>query len=167
MAGFDQILASSGTDLDGLKDKFGLSADQTEAALGSLLPAILGGFRNKVSAGDAADLDTAATGIDQPDTSIGNEILGHIFGSKDVSRQVAGDAAAKSGVSTSILKAMLPIVAAMVAKYFASGANGNPSGGLGGVLGSILGGGQNGGLGGMLGGEAGTNPLDEILARFR
>ena len=44
----------------------------------------------------------------------GNSILGHIFGSKDVSRQVASQVSAQTGIGESALKAMLPIVAAMM-----------------------------------------------------
>ena len=43
----------------------------------------------------------------------GNAILGHVFGSKEVSRQVAARASAKTGIDSSILKQMLPLVAAM------------------------------------------------------
>lgn len=163
MQGLDEILASNGTDLAGLGARFGLSAEQTSAALGSLLPAVLGGFQNKASGGDLDGLEGAAAAVDQPDTPIGNDILGHIFGTKDVSRQVADHAAGQSGVSATILKAMLPIVAAMVAKHFAQG---NGRDGLGGMLGSIFGGGGLGGLGGLLGGGSGSNPLDQILGRL-
>jgi len=171
MQGLDQVLGSSGMDVAGLGAKFGLSPEQTTAAMGSLMPAILGGFQKKADAGDLSGLENAAAGIDEPETSVGNDILGHIFGSKDVSRQVAGDAAGRSGVSSTILKAMLPVVAAMVAKHFAGdSAGGGAGGGLGGMLGTILGGGGGsgglGGLAGMLGGGGG-NPLDEILGRMR
>lgn len=44
----------------------------------------------------------------------GNDILGHIFGNKDVSRHVAKRASEKTGLSSSLLKKMLPIVATMV-----------------------------------------------------
>ncbi|MBN8808272.1 MAG: DUF937 domain-containing protein [Sphingomonas sp.] len=169
MQGLDQILASNGTDLGSLGARFGLNADQTNAALTSLLPAVLGGFRKKAETGALGGLETTVAGVDEPEPSIGNDILGHIFGSKDVSRQVADSAAGQSGVSSTILKAMLPIVAAMVAKHFAGNAGDGSSGGLGGMLGSILGGGEGGlgGLGGLLGAQSGTNPLDQILARFR
>lgn len=176
MQGLDQILGSSGMDLGSLGTKFGLSPEQTNAAIGSLMPAVLGGFRKKADADDLAPVQDAAAAIDQPDTSAGNDILGHIFGNKDVSRQVADHAAGQSGVSSTVLKAMLPVVAAMVAKHFAANAGDGPGGGLGGMLGSILGGGGGagglGGLGGMLGGltggaSAGANPLDQILARMR
>jgi hypothetical protein len=171
MQGLNQILASSGTDLGGLGARFGLSPEQTSAAMGSLMPAVLGGFQKKADAGDLAAVEESAAGIDQPDSSVGNDILGHIFGSKDVSRQVADHAAGQTGVSSTVLKTMLPIVAAMVAKHFAGGAAGGSGGGLGGMLGSMLGGGGGGGLGGfgaLLGGGAnGGNPLDQILARMR
>ncbi len=43
----------------------------------------------------------------------GNAILGHIFGNKEVSRNVAGRAAKETGVSSDIIKKMLPMVAAV------------------------------------------------------
>jgi hypothetical protein len=70
----------------------------------------------------------------------GNAILGHILGSKDVSRNVAGRAAQQTGLEPSILKKMLPMVAAA-----AMGQLGQQSAGGGGLLGqlagSVLGGG--------------------------
>ena len=44
----------------------------------------------------------------------GNGILGHLLGSKDVSRQVAKRASAQTGVGEEILKKMLPVVATML-----------------------------------------------------
>ena len=44
----------------------------------------------------------------------GNGILGHLLGSKDVSRQLAGQAAAQTGIGEGVLKSMLPVVAAMM-----------------------------------------------------
>lgn len=170
MQGLDQILGSSGMDLSSLGAKFGLSPEQAGAAIGSLMPSILGGFQKKAEAGDLGPVTDTAAGIGHPDQAGGNEILGHIFGDKDVSRQVADHAAGQSGLSSTVMKAMLPVVAAMVAKHFANGAaagGGGGLGGLGGMLGSVLGGGGGlGGIGGMLGGggSGGGNPLDSILA---
>jgi hypothetical protein len=67
----------------------------------------------------------------------GNQILGHIFGSKDKSREVASQASQQSGVDSSVLKKLLPIVAGAVAMHYMS--KRGRSGG-GGLLGSILGG---------------------------
>ena len=175
MQALDQMLGSSGMDMSSLAARFGLNPDQAQSALGSLMPAVLGGFQKKAEANDLAPATDAVSDGVQPDTDAGNSILGHIFGGKDVSREVADHAAGQSGVSSTVLKAMLPIVAAMVAKHLASGNGGgagDPSqggGGLGGMLGSILGGGSAGGglggLGSLL--EGGGNPLDQILARMR
>jgi hypothetical protein len=73
----------------------------------------------------------------------GNQILGHIFGSKDKSREVASQASEQSGVDSSILKKLLPIVAGAVAMHYATKRRegGSAAGGGGrGILGSILGG---------------------------
>jgi hypothetical protein len=177
MQGLDAILGSSGMDVGALARQFGINPDQANSALGSLVPAIAGGFQKKADQGDLAPVTQAGSGIDQPDTAAGNDVLGHIFGNKDVSRQVADHAAGQSGVSSTVMKAMLPVVAAMVAKHFAAngggaqqqGADPGLGGGLGGILGSVLGGnsaagGGLGGLGAMLGGG---NPLDAILAGRR
>ncbi len=166
MQGLDQMLGSSGVDLGSLGARFGLDPDQTRAAMGSLMPAVVGGFHKQAEAGDPAGVADAANAVQQPDEQSGNDILGRIFGSKDVSRQVADHASGQSGISTTVLKAMLPIVAAMVARHVASNGGG---GGLGGMLGSLLGGGSGsqpglgglGGFGGLLGG--GANPLEEII----
>jgi hypothetical protein len=59
-------------------------------------------------------IDDAGT-LTHPDTTAdGNAILGHIFGSKDVSSQVASQTAAQTGIGEGVLKAMLPVVAAMM-----------------------------------------------------
>ncbi len=83
----------------------------------------------------------------------GNAILGHIFGSKDVSRNVAANASQKTGISPDILKQLLPMLAplvmAMLSKQ-AAGTVSDSSGGLGGL-------GDLGGLGGLLGGLLGGN----------
>ena len=172
MQGLDQVLGSSGVDLGSLGAQFGLSPEQTRSAMGSLMPAVVGGFHKQAEAGDPAGVAAAASAVDQPDAQSGNDILGRIFGNKDVSRQVADHASGQSGVSSTVLKAMLPIVAAMVARHIAGGqgTGGSGGGGLGGMLASVLGGGNPGaggfgGLGGLLGG--GSNPLNEILGGLR
>ncbi len=170
MQNFDQFLGASGMDLGQLSARFGLTPEQTRSALASLMPAVLGGFHKQADPGDPGGVAHGA-GTAEPTTSTGNDILGQIFGTKDVSRQVADHAADQSGVSSAVLKAMLPIVAAMVARHFATNGGGGAGAGLGGVLASVLGGGATGnsgtagGLGGMFGG--GGNPLDAILNGLR
>ncbi|HEX6396274.1 MAG TPA: DUF937 domain-containing protein [Steroidobacteraceae bacterium] len=166
-------------------------ADAARAA-SALAPAVLGGFRKQAEShpqgleglggllgqlGGGGLLDSVLSPT-PTDTTPGNNVLGHIFGSKDVSRAVAQNAAAQSGQDPSLLKRMLPMLAMLVAGYLAKnrGAAGpkmSPDGGagLGGVIGGMLGG-QNtgdssgGGLGGLLNMGGKNNPLDEILGRL-
>lgn len=172
MQGLNQILGSSGMDLGSLGARFGLSPEQTQSAMGSLMPAVLGGVHKQVQAGSADAVSDAGANMVEPDTGAGNNVLGQIFGSKDVSRQVADHAAEQTGLSGTVMRAMLPMVAAMVAKHMATQGGGAIGGGgmggaLGGLLGSFTGGDTSGmgGLGGLLGG--GGNPLDAILAGRR
>jgi hypothetical protein len=106
----------------------GLGQDQTLSALNALLPALAAGLQKNVqSEGGLAGLAAALAGgnhqqyIENPATlgdqaaiDEGNGILGHLLGSKEVSRQVAANAAAQTGVSSDILKRMLPLAAAMM-----------------------------------------------------
>ncbi len=165
MQGLDQILGSSGMDVGSIAARFGISPEQATSALGSLFPAVAGGMQRRQDQGELAPVTDAGANasIDQPDAGTGNDILGHIFGSKDASRQVADHAAGQSGVSSTVLQSMLPIVAAMAAKHMAQTGGGTSGGGLGGILGSVLGGGPSGALGGLAGMLGNGNPLDEIL----
>ncbi len=112
--------------------------------LGGLAGAILGG-----GGGGLLDsvLGNGATPVDK-----GNDVLGQIFGQKDVSRSVATEAADSTGLDQTFLKKLLPILAMAVAGYLAKqamqgqGANagaspaGSGSGGLGGgALGGLVG----------------------------
>jgi hypothetical protein len=112
------------------------------------------------------------------DVNKGNDILGQIFGSKDVSRTVAGHAAGQTGIDPELLKKMLPILAMLVGGYLSSrgGAQGEGQGGggmLGSILGAVLGGGQQaapasgggllGGLGSLIDMNNDGNPLDDII----
>ena len=112
-----------------------LGVSESEAASGAsaLIPAILGGFKKQAQA-QPAGLDSIIGMLGglgggglmdevlapQP-TNVrpGNDILGQIFGSKDVSRTVAQNAAAKTGLDATLLKKMLPVVAMLVAGYMA------------------------------------------------
>lgn len=173
-------------DVGGLATQFGLSPEQANSAVGALLPAIMGGIQKTEESGGLggiADI-TARMGAPEQDVESGNSILGQIFGSKDVSRQVASHASAQTGISDTVLKMMLPVVAGLVAQQVSKKMGGGIMGGLAGsVLASMIGGGSaqaaapagGGGLGDILGGLAGAfgqgggqqqaapNPLDAIL----
>jgi hypothetical protein len=192
------ILAQMGG-LQSMARELGVSEAQAATGAEALIPAILGGFKKQAQAqptgleglggllgqlGGGSLLDQVLS--PQPtNVSQGNEVLGQIFGSKDVSRTVAQNAASQSGLSPDLLKKMLPMLAMLVAGFMAKqqggGAgfaqqSGAPSGGglgnaLGGLLGGLLGGGSGGaaaqgggaGLASMLDLNGDGNPLDDIL----
>jgi hypothetical protein len=184
------ILARTGG-LQSIARELGVSESQAASGAAALVPAILGGFKKQAQAqpaglGGLGDLLGQLGGgglLDQvlspqpTDPSAGNEVLGQIFGSKDVSRTVAQDAAAQTGLDPALLKKMLPMLAMLVAGFMAQqggaaaaapASPGGGMGGLGGLLGGLLGGqpqGQAGaaGLGSMLDMNGDGNPLDDIL----
>jgi len=193
------VLAQTGG-LQALARELGISEAQAASGAAALAPAILGGFKRQAQArptgleGLGGLLSQLGGGdllrdVLQPqptNVNRGNEVLGQIFGSKDVSRTVAKDASARTGLDPGLLKKMLPILAMLVTGYMAkqrdAGGTASPprsGGGLGGLLGSILGrggrrgrgsrapsstsGGGLGGLASMLDLDGDGNPLDDIL----
>ena len=187
----EDLVAGSGG-IGALARELGVSESQAQAGAAALLPAILGGLGKRAPAsgaggiGDLLDqlgggslLDAVVAPQPTP-VDRGNDVLGQIFGSKDVSRTVASHASAQTGLDTSLLKKMLPMVAMLVTGYLAKRARagggavagGSSGGGLGDLLGGVLGGmggarggglGGLGGLGAMLDADGNGNPLDDIL----
>ena len=104
------ILAQMGG-LQSMARELGVSEAQAASGAEALLPAILGGFKKQAQAqpagleglggllgqlGGGGLLDNVLS--PQPtDVSRGNDVLGQIFGSKDVSRTVAQNAASQIG----------------------------------------------------------------------
>jgi hypothetical protein len=126
---FDMLAqAQNGNGLEALARQFGLSQQQTQAAVAALLPAFsqglqrntadpygLGAFMTAMASGQHAKYFEDATKAFSPQgVDEGNGILGHLFGSKDLSRAVASQAAQASGVSQQILQQMLPAIASMM-----------------------------------------------------
>lgn len=107
-----------------LGTKFGLTERQTRAAIDQLAPAVMAGIRRQIRSGPdgvsgllrALSKGNHARYLDSDEGIVddGNAILGHVFGSKDVSRGVADRASAASGVAPDVLRKMLPVVSAMV-----------------------------------------------------
>ena len=190
----DMLRASGG--LDAIAGQLGISPEMAQVGAGALLPAIVGGFQKQsdVAGGGVGGLGSLigmlgglggagladnVLGPQETDVTKGNDILGQIFGSKDVSRTVAGHAAGQTGLDPELLKKMLPILAMLVGGYLSSrgGAQGEGQGGAGGILGSILGsmlggsqqaapasgGGLLGGLGSLIDINNDGNPLDDII----
>ncbi|NYD89101.1 DUF937 domain-containing protein [Sphingomonas melonis] len=166
----NELLPSGG--IEALASQLGIPPEQARRGAEALLPSVLGGMGdnsaqldNHVNALGGPDLAKNVVGSEPTQVERGNQFLGGIFGSKEVSREVAGHAAQNSGLDPALLKQMLPILAMLVAGHLAE-RSGGQQGGLGGILGSVLGGlagtgvgsGQLGGgaLGGGLGGILGT-----------
>lgn len=195
------ILAQAGG-IESMAKELGIPPAMAKQGADALLPAILGGFKKQAQSGGGVEglggllgqlggggLLDSVLGSQPTPVNQGNDVLGQIFGSKDVSRTVAGQAATQTGLDSGILKQMLPMLAMMVAGYMAKqsgqsgggglgdliggalGGAGGGAGGLGGMLGSVLGGGGSaapsaGGLGGianMLDMDGDGNPLDDIM----
>ncbi len=191
--------AQGGQPFAALQKQYGMDGSQMEQALEALMPAFSTALkRNSGNAdGMGAFIQALSSGrhakyMDEPDQAFssegiaeGNGILGHLFGSKDVSRAVAAQAAQATGLSQTILKQMLPVIASMVmgglfkqstdragaggggplgqimetmlgGAMSSGGRGGNP---LGDLLGQMMGGGRSGGGGGAMG----DNPLGQIF----
>ena len=126
------ILAQTGG-LQSMARELGVSDTQAASGAAALVPAILGGFKKQAQPAGLEGLGGLLDDVLAPQpTNVGrgNDVLGQIFGSKDVSRAVAQNAAAQSGLDPSLLKKMLPMLAMMVAGYMAKQRGGNPLEGM-------------------------------------
>jgi hypothetical protein len=186
-----EMLRASGG-IDAIANQLGIPPAMAQAGAGALLPAIVGGFQKQTEAsgggegglgsligmlGGLGGAGLADNVLSPEETNVarGNDVLGQIFGSKDVSRTVAGHASGQTGIDPAILKQMLPLLAMLVGGYLSSRAGGSQQQGgggiLGSILGSVLGGGQQsapaggglGGLGSLIDMNGDGNPLDDII----
>lgn len=176
--------------LQSVAKELGVDEGQVKAGAAALMPALLGGFKKQAQTqpsgldglvgmlgklGGGGLLDDVL-GPQPTNVGRGNDVLGQIFGSPEVSRTVARNAAATSGVDPALLKKMLPMLAMLVAGFMAKQGMGQPAapaaggagglGGLSGLLGGLMGqggGAKSPGLAGMLDLNGDGNPLDDIL----
>lgn len=164
--------AQNGNGMEALARQFGLSQQQTQAAIDALMPAFSQGLKRNASdpygvssflqamaSGQHAKyFDDATRAFSPQGVDEGNGILGHLFGSKDISRAVASQAAQATGIGQDVLKQMLPVIASMImgglfkqstGQMQASSGSNSP---LGDILGQMMR--QSGGMGGggMMGG---------------
>ena len=117
--------ANGGNAMNQMAAQFGLSPEQVQAATEALLPAFslglqrntadpmgMGGFLSALASGQHGKyFDNVSQAFNPAGLQDGNAILGHLFGSKDVSRAVATQAAQATGIGSEILKQMLPVLA--------------------------------------------------------
>jgi len=126
---FDMLNNSqNGQGMDLLARQFNLSQQQAQLAVEALLPAFsqglkrnvsdpygMAGFMNAMASGQHAKyFEDAQNAFSPQGINEGNGILGHLFGSKDLSRAVAGQAAQATGIGQDVLKQMLPVIASMI-----------------------------------------------------
>jgi hypothetical protein len=111
----------------GLAGKLGIDEEQARQLIGSLSPAVATGLQKRAQSSDGQTELAQELGsgrfqryLDQPDRlsddrarEEGNQILGQLFGSKEVSRNVAARAAEHTGLDTGLIKQALPIVAGL------------------------------------------------------
>jgi hypothetical protein len=157
---FDMLAnADNGKAIDLIARQYNLSRQQAELAVEALLPAFSQGlkrnvsdpygvaaFMNALASGNHAKFyDDAARAFSPDGIASGNDILGRLFGSKDLSRAVAAQAAQATGLGQDVLKQMLPAIAAML---------------MGGMFKQSTGQGQAAQAGGFGGAD---NPLGQII----
>lgn len=139
-----------------LAGRFQLSQQKATEAVEALMPAFSEGLKRNAADpyGVANFFNALATGNHgayveqmqrafQPDAiKDGNAILGHLFGSPEVSRAIARQAAATTGVGEAIFKQMLPILATMIMgglyKQSTGALGGQQAGGSGNIFGDMM-----------------------------
>jgi hypothetical protein len=178
MAGLDELFNQIPT--QEIANKLGVDEGEVNAAVKTLVPALVGGIQQNVQADDidssklesdvaqqgASGLLDGGVSVDQVDAKQGDQYVAKIFGGNDsnaVASALAGTGAGGGDLIKKLLPILAPIVLAYIGKQFAqksaapaeTQAQAAPGGGgLGEVLGSILGG---------AGGGGGNNPLGSIL----
>jgi hypothetical protein len=153
--------AQGGQGVNNLASQFGLTPEQTQAAIQAMIPAfstglqrtaqdptglggILSQLTNGVHQGSYTDpaQTTAAAGA-------GGGVLGQIFGSPQITSQISQQASQISGINPQIIQQMMPIVASMIMGGLMHTMNNQ---GLGGILGQLAGAANSaGGLGSTVG----------------
>jgi len=113
--------------LEKIGSQFGLDKSAVEKVMAQVVPALGQGIKKGTGSGGGLGsligalqkgnhqkyIDDVSNAASSTAVQEGNGILGHIFGSKDVSRNVAAAASTQSGVSSDVIKKMLPMLATM------------------------------------------------------
>lgn len=167
------LLKSTGGDnsIGELAGAVGLGSSDTNKLIGALAPALMSGLQKNTaddsglaglqsalqSGGHERYLDDPKLLRDDATRKDGNNILGHLFGSKDVSRNVAAHAAKETGIDAGLIKKALPLLAGLAMGAMSKKSSGGrdlgssaSEGGLG-PLGDLIGGGDGFGLDDVMG----------------
>ena len=145
----DLLKSSGGGDSIGqLASAVGIDASDASKLVASLAPALMGGLtKGATSETGLSQLSRALESgghdryIDDPKSMLadetrldGNRILGHIFGSKKVSREVARTAEKDTGIDAGLIKKVLPLLATLAMGAMNKKSAGGQTGGLGDLL---------------------------------
>ena len=131
MANLYEILAEAqnGEALTEIGRAYGLTQQQTEAAVAALLPAISMGLKRSTDTPEGlgnllalmaqrpdlyAFYDDPRVAFSQEGFAAGNAALSQMFGSPEASRAIAAQAQNLSGVTSAILKKLLPVIVGMI-----------------------------------------------------
>jgi hypothetical protein len=123
-----EMMARNGQAVELMARQYNLSQQQAQLAMEALMPAFseglkrntadpygVGSFLQALSSGQHAKYyEDAQNAFSPQGIAEGNGILGHLFGSKELSRAVASQAAQATGIQQDILKQMLPALASMI-----------------------------------------------------
>lgn len=153
--------AQGGQGINNLAGQFGLTPEQTQAAIQAMIPAFSSGLQRTAQdpTGLGGILSQLTNGVHQGSFTdpaqtataggAGGGVLGQIFGSPQITAQISQQASQISGVNAQIIQQMMPIVASMLmGGLFHS----MTSQGMGGILGQLAGAANSpGGLGPVAG----------------
>jgi hypothetical protein len=166
--------AQGGQGVNNLAGQFGLTPEQTQAAIQAMIPAFSTGLQKTAQdpTGLGGILSQLTSGVHQGSFTdptqasgsggAGGGVLGQIFGSPQITAQISQQASQISGVNAQIIQQMMPIVASMLmGGLFHS----MTSQGMGGILGQLAGAANSpGGLGSSPGqATGGTQPAGGLF----
>lgn len=154
--------------LQRIAGQLGIDSARTGDLVSALAPALMGGLQKQTQTSDGfSSLKNALQKgnhqqyvnkpelMSSPETlEDGNNILGHLFGSKDVSRSVATQAAASTGIDTSTIKKALPLLASLAMGALSKDTNQGQKDES--SIGNLL--------GGLMGGNDGKVDVDDMLS---
>jgi hypothetical protein len=154
--------AQGGNAVNNLAQQFGISPDHMQNAVQALIPALSAALQNK--AGDPGALGSIISAITDKDhqasfsnpdaaphpdaVAKGQDVLGNLFGSSNVTNQVAQQISNVTGLRPDLLTQLLPAVTSIALGGMAQSFHNQ---GLGGLLGQLAGAAQQGNLGAVLG----------------
>jgi len=143
--------AGGAQSLGKLAGSLGIDASKATDLVGALAPSLMGaiqkqttsenvlsGLKNALQSGNHQqylnnpDLMSSAEAVTD-----GNNILGHLLGGKDASRNVAAQAAESTGIDVSLIKKALPLIAGLTMGAVSKSSNAGNS--IGDLLGGVVG----------------------------